>query len=66
MVHRYISWDTTAALKKIGFYSTGSIHMTDNLLRAVHAFASHVLMSFSVDDTSEVGELVYEVQRATI
>ena len=26
-------------------------HMTDSLLIAVHAFASHVLMSFSVDET---------------
>ena len=35
-------------------------HMTDSLSITVHAFASRVLMSFSVDETvSEVGELVH-------
>ena len=33
--------------------------MTDNLSIAVHAFASRVLMSVSVDDASKVGELVH-------
>ena len=35
--------------------------MTNSLSIAVHAFTSHVLMSFLVDETAfEVGELVYE------
>ena len=31
-------------------YTTGTFHMIDNLSIAVHVFASHVLMSFSVDE----------------
>ena len=37
--------------------------MIDSLSMAVHAFASHILMSFSVYETaSEVGELVHKFQ----
>ena len=41
------------AWKKLRFILSdrSDIHMTDNILIAIHAFASHVLMSFSVDET---------------
>ena len=53
VVHPYTSIDTTAAWKKLCFILSlrFDIHMTDSLLLAVHAFASCVLMSFSVDKT---------------
>ena len=53
MVHQYSSMDTTVALKKLPFILSvkSDFHMTDNLSIAVHAFASRVLMSFSVDET---------------
>ena len=43
----------TAAWKKLRFISSvrSDFHMTAGLLIAVHVFASHVLMSFSVDQT---------------
>ena len=53
MVHPYISIDTMAAWKKLSFIvSVGSdFHTTDSLAIAVHAFASRVSMSVSVDET---------------
>ena len=53
VVHPYSSIDTTAAWKKLHFILSvrSDIHMTDSLLKAVHAFASHLSMSVSVDDT---------------
>ena len=53
LVHPYSSIDTTAAWKKLRFILpvSSDFHMTDRLSIAVHAFASHVLMSFSVDET---------------
>ena len=63
VVHLYSSMDMTAAWKKLRFILSDrfDFHMTDNLSTADHAFASHVLMSFSVDENaaSEVGEFVY-------
>ena len=60
----------TAAWKKLGFILSvrSDFHMTDSLALAVHAFASRMLLSVSVDDThcSQVGELVYKFQRATV
>ena len=43
----------TTAWKKLCFISSVSsdFHMIDSLLIAVHAFASRMLMSFSVDET---------------
>ena len=38
------------------------LHMTDSLSIAVHGFASHVLISFSID---EVCEHVHKFQRPT-
>ena len=53
IVHPYSSIDTTAAWKKLRFilFVRSDFHMSDSLSIAVHAFASHVLMSFSVDET---------------
>ena len=53
VVHPYSSIDTTVASKKLRFILLvrSDFHMTDSLSIAVHAFASHVLMSFSVDET---------------
>ena len=53
LVHPYCRMDTTAAWKKFRFILSDwfDLHTTDNLSIAVHAFASHVLMSFSVDET---------------
>ena len=58
VVHPYSSIDTTAAWKKLHLIllDRSDIHKTESLLRAVHAFASHVSISFMVD---EVGELVH-------
>ena len=50
-----------AAWKKLRFILSvrSDFHISDSLLIAVHAFASHVSMSVSVDETaSYVGELV--------
>ena len=45
--------DMTAARKKNCFIlpDMSDFHMTDSLSMAVHDFASHVLMSFSVEET---------------
>ena len=53
VVHPYSSIDTTAAWKKLRFILLvrSEFHMTDSLLVAVYAFASHVSMSVSVDET---------------
>ena len=59
----------TAAWKIVRFILSvwSDFLMTESLSIAVHAFASHVLMSVSVDETvSLVGKLVYKFQRATI
>ena len=52
-MHPYSSIDTTAAWKKLRFILSirSDLHMTDNLSIAVHAFASRMLMSISVDET---------------
>ena len=49
----YSSIDTTAPLKKLHFILSvkSDFHMTDRLSITVHAFASHVFMSVSVDKT---------------
>ena len=53
VVHPYSSINTTAAWKKLRFFLSvkSDFHMTDSLSIAVHAFASRVLMSVSVDET---------------
>ena len=53
VVHPYSSIDSTAAWKKRRFilFVRSDFHMTDRLSIAVHAFASRVLTSFSVDET---------------
>ena len=53
VVHPYSSIDTTAAWKKLCFILSVrfNFHMTDCLSIAVHAFASRVSMSVSVDKT---------------
>ena len=45
--------DMTIAWKKLCFILSDKFdfHMIDHLLTAVHAFTSHILMSFSVDET---------------
>ena len=50
VVHPCSNMDMTAAWKKMRFIlsSRSDFHMTDNLSIADHAFASCVLMSFSV------------------
>ena len=52
VVHPYYSTDTTAAWKNLRFILSdrSDFRMTDSLSIAVHDFASHVLMSFSVDE----------------
>ena len=49
----YRSIDTTTAWKKLRFILSvrSDFHMTDSLLIVVLAFASRILMSFSVDET---------------
>ena len=51
VVHPYCI-DTTTAWKKLRFILSlrSDFHMIESLLIAVHAFISHVLMSFSVDE----------------
>ena len=53
VVHPYSSIDTIAACKNLRFILSdrSDFHMTDSLSIAVHAFASRVLISFSVDET---------------
>ena len=53
VVHPYIRMAMTVAQKKMRFISSdkSDFHMTDSLSVAVHAFASYVLMSLSVDKT---------------
>ena len=53
VVHPYSSIDTTAAWKKLLFLLSvrSDFHMTDSLSIAVYAFATHVVMSVSVDKT---------------
>ena len=53
VMHPYSSINTTAAWKKLRFILSvrSDFHMTDSQPKAVHAFASHVLMSVSVDET---------------
>ena len=53
VVHPHSSIDTTATWKKLHFILSDrfDFHMTDSLSIVVNAFASCVLMSFSVDET---------------
>ena len=53
VVHPYSSIDTIAAWKKLHFILLvrSDFHMTDRLSIAIHAFASRVSMSVSVDET---------------
>ena len=53
VVNPYGSIDTTAAWRKVRFILLVrfDFHITDSLSIAVHAFASHVLMFLSVDET---------------
>ena len=54
-MHPYRNIDKTAAWKKLRFILSvkSDFHMTDSLLIAVHAFASRVLMSVTVDETGD-------------
>ena len=53
LVHPYSSMETTVAWKKLRFISSvrSDFHMIDSLSIAVHAFATRVSMSVSVDET---------------
>ena len=53
VVHPYRSINTTAAWKELRFIQSvrSDFHMTNSQSMAVHAFASRVLMSVSVDET---------------
>ena len=53
VVHPYSNIDMNAARKKLCFILSerSDFHMTDSLSIAVQAFTSHVLISFSVDQT---------------
>ena len=53
MVHPYSRIDTLLEKKKLRFILSvrSDFHITDSLSIAVNAFASHVLMSFSIDVT---------------
>ena len=53
VVHPYHNMNANAAWKKLRFILSVSsdFYMSDNLWIAVHAFANHLLMSFSVDET---------------
>ena len=57
-MQQYIIIDTAAAWKKVHFILSvrSDLHMTDILSLAVHAFASRVLMSVSVDEIIIVNE----------
>ena len=52
VVHPYFRIDSTAVWKKLRFILSdkSDFHIIDKLLIAVHAFASRILMSFSVDE----------------
>ena len=52
-MHPYNSTDTTAAWKNLRFILSdrSNFYMTDNQSITLHAFASHMLMSFSVYKT---------------
>ena len=52
-VHPFSRIDTTTTWKKLGFILSDrfDFHMINNLLIAVHAFASRLLILFSVDET---------------
>ena len=58
-MHPYTSIHTTAFWKKLRFILSvrSDFHMTNSLSIAVHAFASRVLMSFSVDETLLLGQV---------
>ena len=53
LVHPYNRIDMTAAWKKLRFILSvrSDFHMTNSWSIAVHAFANHILMSVSVDET---------------
>ena len=53
LVHPYCRIDMTIAWKKLRFTfaDKSDFHMIDNLSIADHILASHILMSFLVDDT---------------
>ena len=53
VVHPYSSIDTSAAWKKLRFILSvrSDFHTTDNLSIVVHAFASRVSMSLTIDET---------------
>ena len=53
VVHPYSSIETIDAWKKLRFILSvrSDFHMTDSLSKTVHAFVSHVSVSFSVDET---------------
>ena len=53
MVHPYSRIDTITTSKKLHFISSNKFdfHKIDNQSIAVHAFASRILMLFSVDET---------------
>ena len=53
LVHPYRRLDTTTAWKKLRFILSDKFdfHMINNLSMAIHTFTSHILMSFSVDET---------------
>ena len=76
-MHPYSSIDSIAAWKKLRFIlSVGSdLHMTDNLLKAIHAFVSRVSISVSVDKTllprevnlsTSLRELPFSVERSPV
>ena len=51
-LHPYSRIDTTTAWKELCLIllDKSDFHIIDNVLKAVHVFASHILMSFSVDE----------------
>ena len=53
VVHPYTSTDTTVTWKKLCFILSvrSDFHMTNSLWLSVHAFASRLLLSLSVDET---------------
>ena len=59
VVHPYSSIDTITAWKKLRFILSDSSDflITDNQSIAIHAFASHVFISFSVDETLLPGQV---------
>ena len=72
VVHPYKSIDTTAVWKKLRFLLSvrSDFHMTDSLSLAVHAFASLLSMSVSVDETvnssTNFRELPFSVDQRNI